>query len=540
LLAKVIDKGVLTGDKDYIIKMLFVLIGIVFLGLCCALVCQYLASRVSQGYGTVLRNEMFSHISKFSESQINSFSHSSLINRTTTDVNRIQNFIAMLIRLVIRAPFLCIGGIIMSFIIDKRLALIIIMLLPVFILIMVFIMRKSIPLHNKVQNKLDKITKKLNENITGTRVIRAFARSEEEKTTFKSLSKEHMDANFNVRKITILLNPLTTLIMNLAIVLILLISGIELKNNLGVSTGEIVAFINYVNQILAALIVVANLVVMLTKSYSSAQRIIEVLETKPELNYGDINIKNIESENIIEFKNVNFSYSNDHPTLENISLIIKKNSKIGIIGGTGSGKSTLVNLILNIYTPQSGEIFLKGVNLNKISIESLRDTISVVPQKVELFSGTIRENIAFGCIAEDNEIIYAVQNACADNFIQNKTNKYNEIVQKKGSNFSGGQKQRIAIARALLKDSDILIMDDSSSALDYSTDLQIRKNINNNYKNKTLIVVSQKVKSIMDYDQIIVIDNGIIAGIGTHSELIKTNKLYKEICISQELEVLHE
>ncbi len=532
LMVKVIDKGVLLGDEAYVKKMCFVLVGIVFLGLCCALVCQYLASKVSQGYGTKLRNAIFEKIITLSRSQTNSYSVASLINRTTVDVNNLQYAIAMLIRLVIRAPFLCIGGIVMAFIIDPTLALIVLAVLPVFIFFLVYIMRKTLPLHTAFQKKLDALTLVLRETISGIRVIRAFSKSEEEEKRFANTTDDSANASLKVSKISVALNPITTLIMNMAIIAVLWVSGAKASSG-SISTGEIVAFINYINQILAALVVVSNLVITFSKAYSSAGRVCDVLNSTPEIQSGREAVDFDSSDDAVTFENVCFSYEGSENDLENISFSVKKGMSVGIIGGTGSGKSTLINLIPRFYDADSGRVLVAGKNVKEFDLRSLRFAISVVAQKTELISGTVKENVAFGLDISDSDVEKALEAACGLDFVLEKEGKLNCIVEQGGANFSGGQKQRISIARALARSSKILILDDSSSALDFATDASVRRNIKNMYDGVTVFSVSQRVCSIKDCDLILVLDEGRLVAKGTHAELTASSPEYREICLSQ-------
>lgn len=532
LLVKVIDTGIASGDKDYVIKMCFVLVGIVFLGLCCAMVCQFLASKVSQGYGTSLRNALFDKIMTLSRAQTDKYTAASLINRTTVDVNNLQYFIAMLIRLVIRAPFLCIGGIVMAFIIDPGLAFIVVAVLPVFILFLAYIMKRTLPMHSVVQKKLDAMTLVLRECISGVRVIRAFARSDEEAVRFESASAENAKANFDVAKVAIRLNPITTLIMNLAIIAVLWVSGVKASTG-NITTGEIVAFINYINQILAALVVVANLVITFSKAYVSAIRVTEIMSAECDMKNGIEKIDFEKCDESLRFDNVSFSYNGVKDNLSGISFSVKKGMSVGVIGGTGSGKTTLVNLIPRFYDAASGTVYVAGVDVKNADIESLRKSISVVAQKTELISGTIKENIAFGTDISDEEAVKALTAACGIDFVQAKQGGLESLVEQNGANLSGGQKQRVSIARALAHTCGILILDDSSSALDYATDAQVRKNIREQFSDVTVISVSQRVGSIKGCDMLLVMDDGRLAGVGTHKELIKSCSVYQEICASQ-------
>lgn len=534
LMAQVIDKGALTGDSGYVIRMGGVMLGIVTVGLCCALICQYMASVTSQGFGTELRNAMFSHISRLSQREVDRFGTPSLINRVTGDVNQLQYAVAMLIRLVIRAPFLCIGGIIMALSIDWRLSLVIIAAVPLFVLVIILVMRKTIPLHRTVQGRLDKLTRILRENLSGVRVIRAFARTGEERRRFADSTADHTAAAIRVGRLSALLNPVTQLIMNAAILAIVWFGGVRVEAG-GMTTGEIIAFINYVNQILLALIVVANLVVTFTKAYASAGRVLEVLDTQPSVFGGESFPDRDPAAPAVEYRNVSFSYGAGDEELSNISFAVDKGAVVGIIGGTGAGKSTLMNLLMRFYDVTSGEVLVEGIDVRQYPLEELRDMVGLVPQQVELFSGTIADNIRWGKEdADDTEVKEAARMAQAAEFIEQKKDGYDTAVERGGTNLSGGQKQRIAIARALVRRPAILVLDDASSALDYATDAALRRAIRTGTKGMTVFMVSQRVSAVKDADLILVLDDGRLAGAGRHEELLANCEVYQEICRSQE------
>lgn len=534
LMAQVIDKGALTGDSDYVIRMGGVMLGIVTVGLCCALICQYMASVTSQGFGTELRNAMFSHISRLSQREVDRFGTPSLINRVTGDVNQLQYAVAMLIRLVIRAPFLCIGGIIMALSIDWRLSLVIIAAVPLFVLVIILVMRKTIPLHRTVQGRLDKLTRILRENLSGVRVIRAFARTGEERRRFADSTADHTAAAIRVGRLSALLNPVTQLIMNAAILAIVWFGGVRVEAG-GMTTGEIIAFINYVNQILLALIVVANLVVTFTKAYASAGRVLEVLDTQPSVFGGESSPDRDPAAPAVEYRNVSFSYGAGDEELSNISFAVDKGAVVGIIGGTGSGKSTLMNLLMRFYDVTGGEVLVEGIDVRQYPLEELRDMVGLVPQQVELFSGTIADNIRWGKEdADDTEVKEAARMAQAAEFIEQKKDGYDTAVERGGANLSGGQKQRIAIARALVRRPAILVLDDASSALDYATDAALRRAIRTGTKGMTVFMVSQRVSAVKDADLILVLDDGRLAGAGRHEELLANCEVFQEICRSQE------
>lgn len=536
LLAQVIDRGIATGDYTYVRRMAFVLVGIVAIGLGMALVCQYLASKISQGFGTTLRNELFAKIMAFSHSDTDRFGAPTLVNRLTNDVNQLQFMVAMLIRLVIRAPFLCVGGMIMAFVLDWRLALIIVAVIPLFILTMTLIMKKSVPLYKRVQTHFDGMSRIIRENMSGVRVIRAFGKTQQENDRFAGELDEFTAASVRVAKVSILLNPITQLIMNAAILLILAVTGVTAHNDGDVSTGTIVALINYANQILAALIVVSNLVVTFTKAYASANRVAEVLSVDTAVASGNLTYAPVSGVPQIEFRSVFFTYGDGENELEDISFTVQRGETVGIIGTTGAGKTTLINLLMRFYDVSSGEIRINGHDIRDYDLSSLRGAVAAVPQKVQLFSGTVEQNIRWGKPdATDEQVVRAARAAQADGFITAKPEGYQAQIERGGVNFSGGQRQRLAIARALVRDFDILVLDDSSSALDYSTDAAIRSVIREEYAGKTLIIVSQRVNSIMNADKILVLDNGRLVAEGTHESLLRTSDFYHEICASQQI-----
>lgn len=551
-MSKVIDIGVAKGDKKYILTMGGIMLLTAIVGICCALICQYSSSFVSQGVGTDIRNAMFEHIGTFSNAEIDRLGTSSLINRITGDVNQVQLAVAMLMRLVIRAPFLCVGGLVMAFIIDVKLSIILIIVLPIFILILIITMKKSVPLYKLVQKSIDRIGLVLRENLSGIRVIRAFARTDYEKERFADRNKEYADHAIKVGRISALLNPLTSLSLNFAIASILWLGGLRVNNG-SMTTGEVIAFIGYVTQILVALIIISNLVVIFTKAFASAARVSEVFETRSTitdnvkltnqtsniLTNPSVSEQKNETTNdyIVEFQDVAMSYDkSDNYSIDDISFKVKRGDTIGIIGGTGSGKSTVVNLILRFYDVQKGAIMVDGKDVRAYNIHELRKKIGFVPQKSVLFTGTIAENIRWG--KEDatmEEIKMATDIAQASEFIDRMPQGYNSKIYRGGTNVSGGQRQRLTIARALVRKPDILILDDSFNALDYVTDAALRKALKLRMNNMTTFLVTQRASSIKSADQIIVLNDGEIAGTGTHEDLLNTCDVYKEICQSQEM-----
>ena len=537
VMAKIIDIGVKSYDTSYIIKMgiLIIILGIVGLG--SALVCQYFAAKASQGFGTKLRNELFRHINSLSHSEIDNIGTPSLITRIINDVNQLQVAVAMAIRLGVRAPFIILGSAIMAMFINLKLSLIFFLSIPLIVLTLYLVMGKSIPLYRVIQKKLDKISLITRENLEGVRVVRAFSKQEVEKDRFNIAALDHSNTAIKVGKLSSLLNPLTFMIMNFSIAFIVWFGGIGVNNG-NFTQGEIIAFVNYMTQILLTLIVVANLVIIFTKASASATRVNEVLDTKSSIKEASSSTKvqaTNNSSKIIEFKNVSFSYNNSKQySLENISLSINKGETIGIIGGTGAGKSTLVNLIPRFYESTEGEIFINGENIKNYSIKDLRNLFGIVPQKAVLFTGSLRENMKWANKnASDEEILMALDIAQCSDFVSNLKDGLDTAVLQGGKNFSGGQKQRLTIARALVGSPKIIILDDSSSALDFATDLKLRQALNIHAKEITTIIVSQRASSIKNSDKIVVLDDGKLAGIGTHEELLENSEVYKEICLSQ-------
>lgn len=534
LMALLIDNGVNAGNREYVIKMGILMLVIATCGVIFAYICQYSASIASQGFGTDVRNAMFKKIGTLSFAQLDKFGTPSLINRITGDVNQLQSAVAMLIRLVIRAPFLCVGGLIMAMTIDLKLSVIFMIVIPLFILVLFLVMFKAVPLYKSVQKKLDKLTLVLRENLSGVRVIRAFAGVKREKERFDDKNKDYADTAIRVGKIAALTNPVTTIIMNLAAIAVIYFGGIRV--NAGhLSQGEVIAFINYITQILNAMIVVANLVVLYTKAYASALRVGEVLEAEPAIEYGEKSV-GAKSENAIVFKNVSLTYAGSKvPALENINLTVRTGETLGVIGGTGSGKSTLVSLIPRFYDVTEGEVLLNGAPIKDYSEDELRDTVAIVQQRAALFSGTVADNLRMAkADATMEEMRAAADVAQATEFIDRLEDGFDTHVSQGGNNLSGGQKQRLTIARALIKNAPILILDDSASALDYATDANLRRAIKENTDSQTVIIVSQRVNSVKDADRIVVLDDGEIVGIGAHKELVKNCEIYKEICYSQE------
>ncbi|WP_279155396.1 ABC transporter ATP-binding protein [Thomasclavelia cocleata] len=530
VMADIIDIGIKTNDKNYILMKGLTLVGLAIAGYLFALVCQYYASVTSQGVGTKLREDMYHQINRYDHRNLDKLSAPTLVTRLVNDVVQIQLATAMTIRLTSRAPFIMIGSLVLAFFISGPLASIFIIGAIILAVIMLAITVVSMPYFNNIQKKLDRISLIVRENLNGIRVIRAFASQNKEINKFKSQTKEQKDIQVKVGRIQALLNPFTYLIVNIAIVLIIYFGGREVNVG-GLSQGEIIALVNYMNSILLALIVFANVLSIYNKAGASYIRIFEVLETEPKVkDLGKIETWH-NSENCIEFRNVNFAY-NQKNILHNLSFIIKKGETIGIIGGTGAGKSSLVNLINRFYDAVSGEILINDQPIKEYDLHSLREDIGFVPQYASLISGTIRENIQLGNQqASDEELMNALKIAQGKELVEDKIAGLDTIIEQGGKNLSGGQKQRLTIARALVKKPQILILDDSSSALDYGTDYKLRQELKK--LDMTKIIISQRTSSIEQADKIIVLYHGEIVGFDKHEQLMKDCQIYQEIYASQ-------
>lgn len=532
VMAKIIDNGIANHDEQYIFKMcgLIILLGVC--GLCFALTCQYFAAKCAFGYGTDLRKALYEHINKLSETEIDKLGTSTLINRMTNDVTASQSGVNMFIRLASRAPFLVIGAIVMVLLIDAKLALIFLLIAPAVGFLLYFVMSKTIPLYTQNQKKLDIIARHTGENLDGIRVIRAFSHQKQETEQFRQECADLEQSMLTAGKISAVLNPLTFMIMNLGIVAVLWFGGIHVNTG-RLSQGDLTAFANYMTQILLAMIALANLIVILTKAQASSLRVAEILETQPSMQDGS-ELPEISSDEVLAFEHVSFAYADaGENAVSDISFTLKKGQTLGIIGGTGSGKSTIASLISRSYDATEGEIKIFGKNIKAYQRKALLRKIVSVPQKAVLFTGTVRENLK---LADEQiseaDMLQAIQIAQAD-FVESLQYQLDTHLVQGGRNLSGGQKQRLTIARALAGKPEILILDDSMSALDYATDAKLRHALNTQCADMTKIIISQRATSLMSADLILVLDDGICAGLGTHETLMQNCQIYQEIYHSQ-------
>lgn len=533
IMARMIDVGIKNQNMTFVWKMGAILVAFGVLGLVCSLTAQYFAAKAAVGFGTELREEFFKHIGTLSYRELDMAGNATLVTRITSDINQVQSGVNLVLRLFLRSPFIVVGAMAMAFTISVKLALIFVVAVPILSIVIYGIMIWTIPLYRKVQKRLEKIMLMTRENLSGVRVVRAFRTQEREKEEFCQQTKNLMNMQIFVGKISALLNPVTYLIVNGATILIVWFGGKEVYYG-NLSQGEIVALVNYMSQILLALVALANLIITFTKALASAERINEVFALKSSIENG-FEEEGENSEKQIELNKVSMMYHGDkEEVLTDITLAVKKGDTIGIIGGTGSGKTTLINLLPRFYDVTAGSVKIDGKNVKEYDLKTLREKFGIVPQKAVLFHGTIRDNMLLGNEnASDEEIWEALRIAQADNVVKEKEKELDTIIQEGGKNLSGGQKQRLTIARALVRKPEILILDDSTSALDFATDAKLRKAIANHTDSMTVCIVSQRVMSMMRADKIFVLDKGKLVGNGTHEELLKTCEVYKEICSSQ-------
>ena len=538
IIASMIDVGVANRDIKYIAIMGSVVIGLNIIGLIMGVVCQKLASVAAAGYASNIRRDMYAHINTFSHAELDKFSTASINNRVTHDVNRVQTAMAMLIRMVMRTPLLLIGSIVMSMLIDLQLSILFLTVSPLILGVIFIILKITDPLYFKTQKDLDRVSEITRENLQGARVIRAFNKQTYEERKFVASAKKLRKSGIKVVDVSSLLNPITFTIINFAIIAVLWFGGIRVNVG-GLTQGQIIAFINYLTEITSALVSLSNIIIAFIKAYTCAGRINEILETQPSVTDKEntIFVQSAQSTNVpkIQFKHVYFSYGNGtNYAIRDLNIDIMPGETVGVIGGTGSGKTSIVNLIPRFYDTTKGKVLVDGVDVKDYKMSDLRAKIGLVPQQAVLFRGTLKDNLLWRKPnATLNELNKAVKISQSEEFVNELPNKYDYAIQAGGKNFSGGQRQRLTIARALVGDPEILILDDSASALDFATDANLRHAINTEIKDSTIILVSQRANTIKNADKIIVLDHGNIVGVGKHNDLLKTCNVYKEIYDSQ-------
>lgn len=543
VMAAIIDVGIANQDKPYIVKMCFVLIALGIIGLVCSITAQYFAAKAATGVGTGIRHGLFEHIQKFTFTEMDQLGTSTLITRMTSDINQIQSGVNLVLRLFLRSPFIVFGAMIMAFTVDVKAALVFVVTIPLLSLIVFGIMLVTMPMYKKVQADLDQVLLATRENLTGARVIRAFNKEEDETKRFENANQILTDAQKYVGRISRMMNPLTYIIVNGAIIALIYVGAVRVDIG-DLTQGQVVALINYMSQILVELVKLANLIISVTKAAACLNRVESVLAVKPDMNEGDVRWKSNSSEAdrdlknkipVVEFSHVSLTYKGTSDTsLSDINFCAEKGQTIGIIGGTGSGKSSLVNLIPRFYDATDGTVKINGRDIKEYQTENLREHIGVVLQKAVLFKGSIADNLRWGKEdATEQEMYEALDISQAREFVDTKQGGLEFQIEQGGRNLSGGQKQRMTIARALVRKPEILILDDSASALDFATDAALRKSIKEMKNQPTVFIVSQRAASIQYADQIIVLDDGAMAGIGTHEELLKDCPIYQEIYYSQ-------
>lgn len=533
IVSTIIDIGIENGDKVYIIKrcLLLGLFGI--LGLCSTLVAQYFSAKASVGFASDIRHALFQHIGKLSYSQLDSLGAPTLITRLTGDINQVQTGTNLVLRLVLRSPFVVFGAVIMAFTVDVKSSLVFVVAVPALAAVVFAIMLVCIPMYRKVQQKLDGLLSKTRENLLGTRVVRAFCKEEEEIADFDAKNSALTEMQTAVGRISAFMNPATFVLINLAIIALIYVGAIRVNSG-AISRGAVVALYNYMSQILVELIKLANLIISVTKAIACGNRIQSVLDIEPGTVPGTVTDGNENSEYSVEFDKACLSYNGSEESLHNIDLKIKRGSSIGVIGSTGSGKTSLVNLIPRFYDVTGGCVLVDGIDVRDYDTKALRSKIGVVSQKKALFAGTVRDNIRFGKQdATDEEIWQALETAQAKQMIEDKSGQLDFVLEQEGKNLSGGQRQRMTIARALVRKPEVLILDDAASALDYATGAALNKALRNTDFAPTVITVSQRVAAIRNADTIVVLDEGEIVGMGTNDELLRSCEVYKEIFDSQ-------
>ena len=534
LMSNIVDIGIINNDKAYILKIGFIMLGVSLIGVIATILASYFGAKVAMGFGRDIREKVFEQVETFSLKEVNDLGVSSLITRTTNDVTQIQQVLIIMLRMMLYAPMVAIGATIMAIRKDSKLSLIILVSIPILILSIYLIASKAIPLFKKMQKNVDKLNRVLRENLTGIRVIRVFNKYELEKQKFEKSSFQLSDIAIKANRTITLLMPIMMLLVNLSIIAVVWFGGIRIdKGNMQV--GDLIAFIQYLTQIMFALMMLSMMFVMVPRASASADRINEILGKKSEIYSKENSIKETEKTGYLEFKNVSFYYDeNSEKVLDNINFTSGPGETTAIIGGTGSGKSTLIKLIPRLFEVNEGEVLVDGINVKDMDLKVLRDKIGYVPQKSVLFTGTIKENIVYGDDdASNDDIKSAIDISQSKEFINEKKDRENSYIAQGGNNVSGGQKQRLAIARAIVKKPEIYIFDDSFSALDFKTDKKLREALKEETKKSTVIIVAQRVSTVINADRIIVLDEGKVIKIGTHKELLETCDIYKEIVYSQ-------
>ena len=531
--ANIIDVGIRRGDLGYILARGGILVFMGVLGLTCSLTAQYFAAKASVGFGTEVRHDLFAHIQRLSYAEVDKIGSATLVTRMTSDINQAQSGVNLVLRLFLRSPFVVVGAVVMSFTISVRLSVIFLIAVPVLALIIYGIMVITIPLYRKVQKWVDQVLLSTRENLAGIRVVRAFCTQKKEQEEFEEKCSGLFGEQIHVGKISACMNPMTYVVVNAATIAIVWYGGFQVDAG-AVTQGEIIALVNYMSQILLALVALANLILSFTKAMASGDRIMEVFDLKPGIISGE-GKKGEDQTYAVEMENVQFSYTKDAaPALSDIHLKIRQGETVGIIGGTGSGKSTLVQLIGRFYDADQGRVKVFGTDVKDYDLQELRSKIGMVPQRAVLFHGTIRENLKVGKEnASEKEMYEALKTAQALEVAESKEDGLDAMISEGGKNLSGGQRQRLTIARALVRKPQILILDDSASALDFATDARLRRALKEDTENMTVFLVSQRVSSLMHADRILVLEDGEPAGMGTHEELLKTCQVYREICRSQ-------
>lgn len=541
VMANIIDTGIKNADQPYIWKMCGMLILLAAIGLTCSLTAQYFSAKAAVGFGTALRNDLFRHINSLSYREIDTIGTSTLITRMTSDINQVQSGVNLVLRLFLRSPFIVFGAMIMAFQVNVRAALIFVVAIPLLSIVVFGILLISMPLYKKVQKQLDRVLLTTRENLLGARVVRAFNRQQDEMKKFDEENSLLVNSQVFVGKISALMNPITYVIVNGATIILIWTGAWQVEGGI-ITQGAVVALVNYMSQILVELVKLANLIITISKSLACANRISAVFEETSSIeDKADAAVLAANAEAAqeqpakVEFASMDFAYAgSSENALSQISFQAMRGQTIGIIGGTGSGKSTLVNLIPRFYDATGGRVLVDGVNVKDMPLQALREKIGIVPQKAVLFKGTLRDNIRWGKPdATDEEIYHALEIAQARDFVDSKDEGLDLMIQQGGKNLSGGQKQRLTIARALVRNPEILVLDDSASALDFATDAALRKAIRENTKDMTVFLVSQRATTIKNADQILVLDDGNLVGRGTHKELLDTCEVYREICFSQ-------